>query len=562
MADPVVLEGVLDYRRIGDPTSPPIGFFDARGMTDEVPRATLFDDARAAAAGLAHHGIKAGDRVIIAAPTSRDYLTVLLACLLSRVAPCTVAPPNNPDSPTSAGVRHLHAAVAAVRPAAVLAADARLAAAAPAGTPALTFSDLRGHGTIPADGGEPADPQTVHHIQLTSGSTSAPKAVVLTHGNVSANLGALAAATELLAGRDRIFTWLPLYHDMGLVQVLLAFTRGVALDLMPPIGFLRDPLAWLRHISDRGATHTAAPPFAYRAAADRQARRPDPRLNLSTLRQAYVGAEPIPVATLRLFRDTFAPHGLADETLIPCYGMAETVLATTLALDPAPAGEHSFGRVRWRQFDRASLDERQVAVPPIPGRPTRSIVCCGTTIPGLTLRITDESGREVPEGHVGAIEVRGTSVMAGYLTPEDGGVTAPRDGWHHTGDLGLRHNGELYVVGRTKEMLIVNGRNLPPYDVESVIEEHPHVASGGAAVFSYPSEDKGTEPVVAVVETRAATAEWPTIRTEITTAVREVFGLSLADVVIVPRGGIPRTSSGKRQRAALRNTYLADKQPG
>ncbi|MDG4834226.1 AMP-binding protein [Solwaraspora sp. WMMD1047] len=545
---------IVDYRTV-DTGQAPVGFFDSRHMTMELSRAELFEDALAAAAGLAHHRVSRGDRIILLLPTSPDYLTVLLACLLSGVAPCTVAPPPKPQDSASAGTRHLAAAINAVRPSAVIVADARTATAIPPGLPALTVDDLRGYGSLPVSAVPKPEPDDPHHIQLTSGSTSAPKAVVLTHANVAANLAVLEWATEMRPHRDRLFVWLPLYHDMGLVQVLLTLTRGAGLDLMAPVGFVRDPLSWLRHMGERGTTMTAAPPFAYRTAADRYASRPDTTIDLSRLRQAYVGAEPIPVAVLQKFQNTFTECGLAADVIVPCYGMAETVLATSLALDVGPTSDTSFGRVRWRHFDRASLDERHIAAPAIPGRPTRTIVSCGPTVPGLTLRITDETGREIGEDQIGAIHVQGNSVMAGYLT--DGDIDAPPGGWHDTGDLGLRHDGDLYVVGRSKEMLIIRGRNLPPYDVESVIEEHPQVDAGASAVFSYPAEDKGTAPIVAVIETRATSPDWPTIRTEVTTAVREVFGLSLTAVVIVPRGGIPRTSSGKRQRSALRNAYLA-----
>ncbi|MFG2049333.1 AMP-binding protein [Micromonospora sp. NPDC048935] len=548
----------VDYRAVVA-SGPPIGFFDSRAMTGELDRGVLLDDARTAAAGLAQHGIHRGDRIILLAPTSPDYLTAVMACLLTGVAPCTVAPPPKPTDSSSAGVKHLHAAIAAVQPAAVIIADAQLSAAVPAGVATLHLDALRQHGTMPADDLPAPDPHLVHHIQLTSGSTSAPKAVALTHANVAANLAVLAAATDLRPGRDGIFSWLPLYHDMGLVQVLLALSHGIGLDLMPPVAFIRDPLSWLRHLGDRRATITAAPPFAFRAAADRHTRQPDPTIDLSTLRQAYVGAEPIPVGVLQDFQHAFTPNGLGGDVLIPCYGMAETVLAATLALSTTPTSDTSFGRVRWRHFDRACLDEQRTATPAIPGRPARSIVSCGTTAPGLVLRVTDDTGREIREGQVGAIHVRGTSVMAGYLTPD--GIDAPPGGWHDTGDLGLRHDGELYVVGRRKEMLIVRGRNLPPYDVEAVIEEHHQVAAGGSAVFSCPTPDRGTEPVVAVIETRAASPDWPALTAAVTTAVRQVFGLSLHDVVVLPRGGIPRTTSGKRQRAALRNAYVAGKLP-
>ncbi|GGK78211.1 AMP-binding protein [Mangrovihabitans endophyticus] len=549
----VVAVDAVDYRHVAATTDAPITFFDSRGPIEELPRAAAVADARAVAAGLAHHRLDRHDRVVLLLPTGSDYYGALLGCLLAGVAPCTVATPATPHDAASAGVRHLHAAVAAVRPAAVIVGDARLADAVPAGVPALTVAELRAHGTVATADLGVAGPQDVHHVQLTSGSTSSPKAVVLTHANVAANLAALDASTRATEPDEALFTWLPLYHDMGLVQVLFTLTRGVRLDLMSPLAFVRDPLSWLRHMSARRSTLTAAPPFAYRAAADRYTARPDPSIDLSALRQAYVGAEPIPVDVLTRFRDTFEVRGLADEVLVPCYGMAETVLATALATECRPRTGTSFGRVRWRRFDRVSLDEHRVAAPAVPGRPARSIVSCGVATAGLTVRICDETGAELAEGQVGAVRVMGSSVMAGYLT--DGGLDAPPEGWHDTGDLGVRYDGQLYIVGRTKEMLIVRGRNLPPYDIEDVIEQHPDAHA--AAVFSHPADGKATEPVVAVVETRAPEADRPDLRAAISTRVREVFGVSLSDVVFVGRGGIPRTSSGKRRRAPLRNDYLA-----
>jgi acyl-CoA synthetase (AMP-forming)/AMP-acid ligase II len=236
--------------------------------------------------------------------------------------------------------------------------------------------------------------------------------------------------------------------------------------------------------------------------------------------------------------------------------MAETVLATTLALDTGPSEHHQFGRVRTQRFDRAALDERQLAVPEQAGQPSRTLVACGRPVSGIALRVTDTDGRDVPAGQVGSIKVRGDSVMAGYLTANR--IDAPTDGWHDTGDLGLESESDLYVVGRSKEMLIVRGRNMPPYDVEAVIEQHTDIGAGNAAVFSIPSDDAATEPVIAVVETRQRGNAREDLRADVTTAVRQVFGLSLADVVVLPRGGIPRTSSGKRQRATLRAAYQVD----
>lgn len=502
----------------------PVGFLDSNGLTGELTGAELTDRARVAAAGLAHNGVRAQDQVVIVEPTGPDYLSVLLGCLLSGVVPVTVASPTKPDDPASAGVQHLHAALEVLRPAAVITSETRLAV--PSGVPLLTISELRQHGRLPWQWLPKPEPEQPHHIQLTSGSTSAPKAAVLTHANVAANLRALHAAMELVPHRDRVTSWLPLYHDMGLMLMLIGLTARAAVDLMPPTAFVRDPVSWLRHMANRGTAVTAAPPFAYRVAADRFAVKGG-ALDLSALRQAYVGAEPIAVGVLQHFQHTFADHGLAEDTLVPCYGMAETVVATTLCQNKNATTDTSFGRVRWTTYDG------------------RRVVSCGMPVDGVSLRVNGVGGE------AGPIEVRGSSVMAGYLTTR--GLDAPPDGWHDTGDIGLIIDDELYVVGRTKEMLIVRGRNIPPYDIERAIEEQPLVHS--SAVFSYQGEV--TEQVVAVVETRAKPGEWQGIQSEVGAVVRQAFGLSLTDVVVVPKGRIPRTTSGKRQRQALRGAYLA-----
>lgn len=528
---------MVDYRAAVAASGRPIGFFDARGLIGEIDRATIFDRALRMVAGLRDHGLQRGDRVVIVGATSPDYVCVTLACLLYGVATCAVASAFDPSDPDSAGVQHIRAAVEAVSPAATIVTDEWQLLAAPVGAATLTPAQI--------EAAEPAGPETlhapepsdIHHIQLTSGSTSAPKAALLTHRNVAAHLAVLAASTELDADRDQVFTWLPLYHDMGFIQLLVGLTSGVGLDLMTPLEFARDPSSWVRHMSERKTTLTAAPPFAYHLAASRARRRPDPSVDLSTLRQAYVGAEPIPPSVLRTFRQTFAPQGLADDVLLPCYGMAETVLATTLCLRTWPTTETSFGRVRWRSFDG------------------REIVSSGTVVDGMAIEVTDETGAPVPDGDVGRIRVRGDAVMAGYLS--EGSPAASEDGWHDTGDLGVLDDGELYIVGRTKEMLIVRGRNIPPYDIEAAIEGHEMVPGGSSVVFSLPVPDKGTEPLIAVVETKAEEAAWNEVGRDVAQQVRKSFGLALSQVIVLPRGIIPRTTSGKRQRAKVKQLYLA-----
>ncbi|MEU7600650.1 AMP-binding protein [Streptomyces sp. NPDC040724] len=533
-----------------------VTFLDSRGVTAELAYADLERQARSVAAGLGERGLRRGERVLLPLPTGPDYLVALLACLLSGTVPCTVAPPTHTDA-ESAGVRRFHAALAAVRPAAVITPDAATAPApATEGGPVhLTLDELRHHEPLTDDRLPEPRPDDLHHIQLTSGSTSAPKAAALTHANTAANLRALVEATGLRADRDRLCEWLPLHHDMGFVMVLLALSTGAPLDLMPSIGFLRDPLSWLRHLAVRGGTITAAPPFGYRTALERYRRKPEPGLDLSRVRRAYVGAEPIPLNVLSDFQDAFAPHGLAQDVLIPCYGMAETVLASTMPGAPYPGGHLSRGHVRALRVDRADLQDSGLVTPARAGRNALTTVSCGRPIGGLDLEIRKGTGGPCGEGEVGEIHLGGASVMAGYLGP-DGLPVPPPGGKHATGDLGFQLDGDLYVVGRVKEMLVVRGRNIPPYDVEEAIEAHRAVMRGNSAVFSY-TDDAGGEHVVAVVEVAPADTADGRLRLEIDNLVRQGFGFGLRDTVLMKRGGIARTTSGKRQRGRMRQLYLA-----
>jgi len=528
---PALAGGAVDYRLLLGGELASLDFFDARGHLGTLTGPGLAERVLARAAGLRGRGIGRGDRIVLLTNTSEDYLATLLGTLLIGAVPCAVTPPPTPSRPESAGVRHLRAAIEVVDPALVLA-EPRFAAA----LPVIGFDEL--HGPPPAEwpaGPAPA-PGDIHHIQLTSGSTSAPKAVVLSHSAVAHNIAALAHAMAVSPDRDRVFSWLPLYHDMGLVQTLGALVYRLPLGLMAPLAFLRDPLAWPRHMTRHGSTVTAGPPFAYRAATEALGRSRDGSgIDLSALRFGYVGAEPIPVPTLRGFAEDYAPLGLRPEALVPCYGMAESVLATTLALRPAPAG--GFGRVR----------TRGVGTHP-------AVVSCGAPIDGMRVRITGPDGGEVPDGVVGDIRISGPSVMLGYRQA-GGTLCAPPGGWHDTGDRGFLEDGELFVVGRSKEMLIVRGRNLPPYDVEREIENLPQI--GCAVVFSAPDERRGRESVIAVVGTGPAAGDQGGLRDAVAATVRTAFGFSADDIVLVPRGRIPRTTSGKIQRVAVRERYLS-----
>ncbi|MFJ3213484.1 AMP-binding protein [Streptomyces flaveolus] len=544
---------LLDYRSLGEHQAQ-VTFLDSRGVTAHLTYRQLAEKARGAAGALLARGLTRGDRVLLPLGTGPAHLTALWGCLLAGLVPCTITVPPSPADEKATGTRQFRAVVAVTEPAAVITADTDTATALATGHGPryLTIADLD-HPPAADEQLATPHPDDAHHIQLTSGSTSAPKAAVLTHAQVAANVRAIHRALELTPERDRVCHWLPLHHDMGFILSLATLTRGVPLDLMPSISFLRDPLSWLRHISQRGATITTAPPFGYRTATDRFRRMPDTDLDLSTLRQAYIGAEPIPLNALTDFRDTFAKQNLDEAALIPCYGMAETVLAATMSLERRESGDLSWGRVKALRLDREDLHHHNKVTDATSDRPSITVIACGRPLGGLTVHIRTPDGTDCADNEIGEIHLRGDSVMAGYLSPD--GTTAPvADRTHATGDLGFTRDGDLYIVGRVKELLIVNGRNLPPYDVEESIETHPDIDAGNSAVFSY-TDDTG-EHVVAVAETRLPAADHERLQREAAMLVRQAFGFNLRQVIVLRRGGIPRTTSGKRQRGRLRDDYL------
>ncbi len=536
---PALLTEAVDYSTLLKRDLPQIDFYDSRRHVGALSGAALAENVRIRAGALAARGLGRGDRIVMVANNTEEYLATLLAALALGAVPCAIASPPAPSREESAGVQHLRAAIGVITPAMVL----TPALCTVPHLPVVQYEELQDTPPMSLADLPVASSADAHHIQLTSGSTSAPKAVVLTHGNVAHNIATVSHAMATVRDSGRLFSWLPMYHDMGFIQVLGALIYGGRIGLMTPLGFLRDPLSWIRNMTHHRSSVTAGPTFAYRAAVDAMARSggAPTGFDLSELRHAYIGAEPIAESTLRGFTESFAPFGLRPDVLVPSYGMAESVLATTIALDPAPPGPGNFGRVHAVQTDGT-------------GAP---LVSCGRPIDGMSVRLVDSVGGEVGDDAVGEIQISGPSVMAGYLAP-DGTVVSPPGGWHDTGDRGLVSGGELFIVGRSKEMLIVRGRNLPPYDVEGSVGALTHVGPGQVVVFSAPDDGRGRESLVALVATGSTDADQRReIRAEVAARVREGFGFSLDDVVLVPKTAIPRTTSGKIQRLKARERYLA-----
>jgi fatty-acyl-CoA synthase len=519
-----------------------------------VPWAQLHDDARSVAAALQARGIGPGDHVAVLGPTTRALVTVVQATWLAGATIVILPLPMRLSSieefvdQTRTRLRRADTALLAV--------DADLAPFIEArpGDPAqvllgeLTAEGLRLGGDrleVP-----PPDPDGLAVLQFTSGSTSEPKGVMLPHRVFCSNLDGIAERGRLDVAGDVLVSWLPLYHDMGLVGMLgTSMTTGTTLVLGAPQDFTGRPARWMEWISRFGGTVTAGPNFAYALAA-RGLNRSE-SLNLGRLRIAINGAEPVDPLTMRTFVEAGARHGLRPGAVFPAFGMAEVAIAGTF---PEPLRGLSTDLV-----DRRVLETERYAAPAEPSAEhAKEYVRLGTAIAGLELRVVEPtSGEVLDDREVGELEIRGTSVTPGYY--RDPGATGAmfHDGWLRTGDLAYLVQGELVVCGRIKDVIIAGGRNIFPEDVERAAASVPGVRPGNVIVFGV--DGRRGEAMVIVAETRAddaATADPHGIRRQLADVARHVSGLPPHTVVLLPAGSLPKTSSGKLQRSLCRQRYL------
>lgn len=362
-------------------------------------------------------------------------------------------------------------------------------------------------------------------VQFTSGATSEPKGVALTHRNLCENINAINGPYGLeTTDADSAVSWLPLHHDMGLVGMALGPLYAVRpAAFLPAKAFVRRPAEWLRAISRHGATVSFAPNFAYDLCVRRVKESDLDGVDLSRWRVAGCGAEPIHAPTLAAFADRFRAFGFRETSFLPGYGLAEHVVAATFA----PRGR--------------------------PVRTDGALVSCGMPLPGHRLRIADEQGADLPEREVGEIRLAGPSVMRGYF--EHGAVACPqpRDGWLRTGDLGYLADGELYVCGRVKDLIIANGRKIYPQDLEWGVDEVSGIRRGRTVAFGTADAD-GRDRLVMIVEP-TGTVEAAQLAAGVRRRVADLYGLFVDDVLIAPGGTVGRTSSGKVQRAMTRARY-------
>jgi fatty-acyl-CoA synthase len=396
------------------------------------------------------------------------------------------------------------------------------------------------------------DPERLVILQYTSGSTSEPKGVMIPDRVLSANIDACCDAAELGA-RETMVSWLPLYHDMGLVGFLaLPMTKGAELIQAAPQDFMAKPGNWMQWVSDHGGTATAGPNFAWVLATRALRRATD--LDLSSLTLALSGAEPVDPKAVEAFVAAAEPFGFDAGSVFPAFGMAETAIGASFPRRGAG--------LMCDTVDREVLERTRVAKPVVVTDPddlairARRLPMLGTAVPGLELRIADPDTREeLPERHVGELLLRGTSVTPGYYKREAATQALFHEDWLCTGDLAYLLDGQLILCGRIKDVIIVGGRNVFPEDIERAVGGLEGVRAGNVIAFGMDGY-KGKESVVVVAEVRAD--ELDVVRHDIHHRTLEVCGLPPRDVMLVRPGTLPKTSSGKLQRAKCKEQYLAE----
>ncbi len=550
--DPRTLVDILWTRAVEEPTRIGYRFLHAGGRREQESYRLVLNRVLDLAARV-QEVTAPGDRVLLLCPPSLDMVHAVLACLLiRRVAVPLYVPTSQRHSETVAAIARDSAAVAVVAP----------RSAAQVARDLLGWPDARVVDSVtPVAGGATPVPEPfpsvedIAYLQYTSGSTGNPKGVVVRHYNLIHNIACQRRVFDQSAGSSGV-CWLPPSHDMGLILGILSplFT-GYPVTLMAPMTFLRDPLVWLRAIAENVNTIAGGPNLAYGICAERISHTDAAQLDLSHWDVAVVGAEPVNPAVLRNFAEKFAVSGFRPDRIFPAYGLAEA----TLYVSGGPLGTG----MCTRSFSGEALEQGQV----VTESGGRELVDLGPVGVGAAAVVDPTSGRRSDPGQVGEIWLSGASVTAGYWNkPEETERTfAARitgeegPSYLRTGDLGFMIDGNLVVCGRLKEVMIINGRNLFPQDIEWSIESHhPALRRGGCAAFS--TEIDGEERLIVVQEIDKDRVDDPSAGLEdsIRSVISREHAVALHQVIFVDKGQVPKTTSGKIRRSHLRRVYVSE----
>ncbi|MEJ2222129.1 MAG: fatty acyl-AMP ligase [Desulfobacterales bacterium] len=533
-------------------------FYDGRGKLFAVlPFSKLLDEAKLLAQRLSGLGLERGARMALVADTHPDFIRFFFACQYAGLIPVPL-----PASVHMGGrktyVDQLHRLLISCRANVAMATDDFF----PFLNEAAEGLDLRLCGTpqafdelpeasIPLS---PLGPKELAYIQYTSGSTKFPRGVMITQKAVMNNLAAIVKSGSKIRPGDRAASWLPFYHDMGLVGLVLApLAAQLSVDYLKTRDFAMRPRLWLSLMTENRATISIGPPFGYELCLQRLRQSDIEKFDLSAWRLAGVGAETIRPAPLFKFAEMLEPSGFNKEAFCACYGMAECSLAVSFA--PLSAG------LNIDSVDGDYLSEHRQALP-IEGKEfegavrSNLFVNCGAPLPEYEVEVRDARGHALPERHVGTIYVKAASIMAGYfgdlkLTQE----VLAADGWFNTGDLGYFVKNGLFITGREKDMIIINGRNIWPQDLEFVAEQQPEVRTGDASAFSVPGPGGVEKPVMMVQCRVPSDPQRDELRERIQRLIYQELGIECY-IDLVPRNTLPRTTSGKLSRSKARKEFL------
>lgn len=545
------LVDALDYAALGESGC---NFYNSRGDLETVlSYRELRDQAGELARRLMTLGCRPGDRVGIVAETKPMFHRFFFASLMAGLIPVAL-PASVQLGARKAYISQIRRMIESSGAAIAVASDSHagflqeatagldlLLAGTPEEFDALPFEDRE----LPSRTGH-----DIAYLQYTSGSTSFPRGVEINHATVLENVREIAQHGLRMNSEDRFVSWLPYYHDMGLIGfILLPLATQTSVDYLSSQTFAMRPRLWLKLISENRGTISSSPTFGYALCARRLRPADYERYDLSSWRAACVGAEQINPLPLKAFAEALAPCGFDRKAFVACYGMAECVLAVSFA--PINLG------LSVDHVDQRVMNESGKAMPvPSGSRNVATYADCGVLLPGFEISIRDENNREVGPRQCGEIFLRGPSVMSGYFRNEVATkAVLGEDGWLDTGDIGYLVDGHLYITARSKDVIIVKGRNIWPHDMEVVTQSIEGIRLGGVAAFSVPGFD-GEEVTVMVVETRVRDAhKRQALKQQISELIHMHFGINVI-IDFVRSGSLPRTTSGKLSRFRSRDDYL------
>jgi acyl carrier protein len=554
--DEETLMGILDWHVQHNPDRPHILLSDGYRETDSITYRDLSASAARLAAGFRDWGLEPGERIGIMLPTGREFFEAFFGALLAGAVPVPMYPPMRLSQleehlRRQAGILRNSQAVLLLIPG-----EGRQLAGLLGGQ----IDTLRGVHVVEDMRGAPDAALAVARksddiamLQYTSGSTGDPKGVILTHANLLANIRAMGNFIGA-SSRDVFVSWLPLYHDLGLIGAWLGSLYYAApVVVLSPLRFIVRPESWLWAIHRNKATLSAAPNFAFEFCVSKIGDAALEGLDLGSLRMVANGAEPVSPETIRRFTERFRHYGFKPEAMTPVYGLAESSVGLAFsAIEKKPIIEMISREALSASGNASKADETDAHA--------MSFVSSGMPLQGHEVRIVDSLGRELPERHQGRLEFRGPSATSGYYRLPGKSAELVRDGWLDSSDLAYIANGNIFITGRVKDIIIKGGRNIYPEEIEEAIGSLEGIRKGCVAVFATPDARAGSERLVIVAETRSTDDK---VRAQLEQAARDcatdILGMPADEIVIAPPHAVPKTSSGKIRRATTRELYETGK---